>query len=258
MYMPDPPATPSCTVLSPHSDDAALSLSGTLRWLAARGETLEVLTCFSMSAFAGNASVHGAEAVTRLRREEDRAFVRMVDARCAAAWLDFPDAPLRGVPYDALFSSQELTEEGQHLAATLAASLQARLDPSCALFVPLGFGSHIDHLIVRSAGLQLLERGFSRVFLYEDLPYAALYPLPALNAVVSRTAGRLGIDLTPRRISIPQLGGFKAAALDCYPSQVSHDWIDGVLAHARKFATDGGEAEQIWQVNLRQGVRSPF
>ena len=243
------PQTHSYCVLSSHSDDAALSVAGTLKFLTATGKDLALITCFSKSAFSGMDASSGVESVTRIRKAEDRAFARLLSDDCAAIWIDLPDAPLRGVDLGDLFTSRDLGETDRALASVLANSLASVLDPSSTLLVPLAIGSHIDHLIVRCAGFLLFERGFSELVFYEDLPYAAPYQLKTLNAVVARIANQSCVSLSPRSVAYPGLAEFKKRALKCYDSQISDGWVEDALLHARKFQGPHLETERVWQVS---------
>jgi len=186
--------------------------------------------------------------VTRLRKDEDRAFIRSVSpAFCKPLWLDLPDAPLRGIGFDELFTSDELSGSDHTLASQIASSVQQLDPPPCEVFASLGFGSHVDHVIVRCAALQLLRLGF-RVTFYEDLPYAAPYSVKTLDVIVRLTARRFGLAFSAARVSLPGFAEFKTSALQCYPSQVSAAWIDDVLEHARKYSGTQGGAERIWRV----------
>lgn len=144
--------------VSPHLDDAVLSVGGTLARLAREGERVVVLTVFS----EGDASYAA-------RRAED------VEA-CAslgliAQHLGLADAPYRrDLPrtFEALVHGPLEPSDADALAVSRA--LVAALAPHRPRLVlwPLGVGEHVDHRIVHGA-----SAAFGRPSaLYEDRPYA--------------------------------------------------------------------------------------
>jgi GlcNAc-PI de-N-acetylase len=150
-------------ILSPHRDDAVLSL-----WhvLAGPGE-VRVVNVFT-GAQAGAApgwwdELSGArDPLVRAgerEREDDEALAL---AGRAAVSLDFLDDQYRS--------------GSQGLEPVLAA-LAAVVDPDDTLLAPAALGDHRDHALVRAAALTLRERG-STVALYADIPHAALHGWP--------------------------------------------------------------------------------
>ena len=147
-------------VVSPHLDDAALSVPA---WIAARadaGAEVVVLTVFS----AGDATHAG-------RQAEDRAALARLGAR--ALHLGLLDAPLRrgiACSFRALVLG-ELAADDRDAAAVVGALVEriVALAPAQVL-LPLGVGEHIDHRIVHAAHARVP----GRVGFYEDRPYACI------------------------------------------------------------------------------------
>ncbi|MBK8939491.1 MAG: PIG-L family deacetylase [Polyangiaceae bacterium] len=144
--------------LSPHLDDAVLSIPCTLRRLSVAGERVIVLTVFS----------HG-DASYRERRREDREACTTLGIE--PLHLGLEDAPFRrGIPltFDALIHASlgaddpDIARTAEAIAHTLGP-----LGPSL-VFAPLGVGAHIDHRVVHCAARKL---PFPLRF-YEDRPYA--------------------------------------------------------------------------------------
>jgi len=145
-------------VVSPHLDDAALSLPGCIRSRALRGERVVVLTVFS-EGDAGHAT----------RRAEDRAALALLGA--APLHFGLQDAPQRrGVaPSFRELVLRELTDDDIDAAAvTGALTLAIDAIEASEVLLPLGVGEHVDHRIVHAAHAGLA----GRVGFYEDRPYA--------------------------------------------------------------------------------------
>src|SRR6266536_4289540 len=82
------------TVISPHPDDAAFSLGGTLDALARRGVAITLVSCHSRSVWAPTLSRRRtADLVSAVRGREDRAYAELLGARLVPR--GFADAPLR-------------------------------------------------------------------------------------------------------------------------------------------------------------------
>jgi LmbE family N-acetylglucosaminyl deacetylase len=226
---------PIC-VLSPHRDDAALSLAATLDGLARRGTGIVILSCFTRSDWAPWLRPDlGVEEITRTREREDLAYARKLGRLCSVVDLGLLDAPLRR-PGRSVFDPEEPGAAGPE---TLAVSLRRRSAGAAGLLVPLALGGHLDHLAVRSAALAVCRRrplGF-----YEDLPYAFRLDDAEIAARVAGIEESLGRRLHPVRPVHPSPYAAWRRAARCYPSQFSAEDVEamlGVLRHR------GGE--RLW------------
>lgn len=109
--------------------------------------------------------------MSAMREKEDKVFVRRVPG-AGLIDLRLKDAPLRfrcGV--DEVF--RRALDEADPAIAKIASALEKRVRSEDAelLLLPLGLGSHIDHITARHAAMPFalpLACGF-----YEDLPYAS-------------------------------------------------------------------------------------
>lgn len=244
-------------VLSPHLDDAALSLGGAIaRWTAA-GERILVVTIAAGSPPPGAisspfaASLHrawgvGAADAVALRRREDEAAMAILGAE--ARRLEQLDAVYR-LPqrYDgeAALLGEPAPEDrlGSDLARELAPILAA--SPRAGVVAPLAVGGHVDHRVVHRAAIELARQGRDVCF-YEDFPYAA-----RPNAVADRLAA-IGLDRDPATFDITATLDRKIAAVLAYASQI--DALFGGVEPARAAITayaqaigSGGSAERTWR-----------
>ncbi len=159
-------------VVSPHLDDAVLSVPALVRSRAASGERVVVLTVFS-----------DGDAGFAVRRDEDCAALALLGAE--PLHLGLADAPYRRA-LPRTFRGLVLTElvEGDPDAVAVARVLVdclAALAPDL-LLLPLGVGEHVDHRVVHAAHTHL----HGSIGFYEDRPYALVR-----HAVLARLA-RLG------------------------------------------------------------------
>jgi LmbE family N-acetylglucosaminyl deacetylase len=213
-------------VLSPHADDAALSLGGCLH-AAVLPAPVTIVTVFGESNFMNGAFHSDVAAVTGRRKAEDRAF-----AAAAGVGLLFwsnAEAALRpSDSRDGVFAAgfDVPLEEPADLAARLESLLVA--SPPELMLSPLGLGFHVDHLLVQRLAARLSSLHGIPLAYYEDLPYAAAMPIRSIRARA------LGIDsaLRPWVISIPgELTG-KMTGLAHYSSQIDAADLARVMYHA--------------------------
>ncbi|MGH8542324.1 MAG: PIG-L deacetylase family protein [Gammaproteobacteria bacterium] len=164
--------------LSPHLDDAVLSCAATLAWHRARGARVVVATLFSSS----------SPNSTGERQAEDLRALRLLG--CEPLWIGFPDAIERAgaMPFTDLFFSPP-ADHVVHEAAEAIERVATSLRPDL-LLVPLGVGTHQDHLAVYEASL-LARLPQLAVSYYEERPYVLV------DGQFEYRAGQLGLNRPP-------------------------------------------------------------
>ncbi len=222
-------------ILSPHCDDAALSIGGSLSRFCRDDRRVTILTCFSLSRYTRFSSAGSVEEISELRKSEDRAMVSRVRSQgLGLEYLEFRDAPLRcGRTSKNLFDGRILPNE-EGLLELLTRRLQDHVSPTSTVFAPLGIGSHIDHLLSRMA-IDRLASTVRKIVYYEDQPYAALQP----GAGTALCEG-----LTPRLIPINPRDKF--FLLDAYASQLEAEDLCQVLDYAATVDHTRGACERLW------------
>jgi LmbE family N-acetylglucosaminyl deacetylase len=163
------------TAVSPHLDDAAFSVGGTLAALSAAGAEVTVVTCLTGSVpdptgFALACQLDkglGPEVdYMALRRAEDTAAMAVLGA--TPVHLDLPEAPHRGYRSAAdLFAGVHDGDDVWREVRARLAGLRADL-----WLAPQGLGSHVDHLQVGRA-VAALDRP---VLWWRDSPYVLRDP----------------------------------------------------------------------------------
>src|SRR6266536_2916181 len=104
-------------LLSPHPDDIAWSLGGTVSRLRQAGAQLFAITLFARSRYAPGSPAHGSSAATQVRALEEDAWASLAGVQLDRA--DLPDASLRG--YD----------DDTEMAPSRAAKSFAQPAPAC-------------------------------------------------------------------------------------------------------------------------------
>lgn len=159
-------------VLSPHLDDAALSLGAAIARWAAEGRHVEVWTVYT----AGPALEDIAVAQRPFgdydtRRAEDEAALALLGAapRHCGVWERlWRQPPVRGVT--AVFRTPEDASGFAALDRVRAIAGEALARPGADVLAPLGVGGHVDHVELALATWQAAEEagGTRRVAFYED------------------------------------------------------------------------------------------
>jgi LmbE family N-acetylglucosaminyl deacetylase len=171
-----------CLFVSPHTDDATLSCVGRMLWERDRGQRVLAVVVFADGTAAGPSGASGeSHALDRLGLDELR--------------LELPAAPTRNPAYG---SFAALLQGGHPADGQRRTSLVETLDSIVLqtqarhIYLPLGVGGHVDHLIVHEAGTQAVPEAAGReIFFYEDRPYAFL------PGAIWIRLGQLGARLPP-------------------------------------------------------------
>lgn len=227
-------------VLSPHADDAALSVGGLMQKAGFRS-LIHILTLFGRSNYLRSTGFEKDwQLVTERRKREDVAFATRIGAKLS--YLDFPEAALRlGSSFGRIFvdGSQAQMSIPRELMAKVRQVVE-RAKPQL-LFSPLGLGGHRDHLITRNLAQTIGRRQNIPLVYYEDLPYATeLSERKLLKHVRS-----LNSKLRPAYVSIESELESKLDNLTLYRSQIGIEEMEAVDLHAKRWH-DFHAAERIW------------
>lgn len=261
------------SVISPHYDDAALSLALSIGlWLDA-GVCVRVVNCFTQSDHAPHAriapipqalagrivarlrrslSAHSAqgsagvatftrgrriEIVSDLRRREDSVFRNCYSPPLGALDLGCVDAPAREDATGRPILGGRLSPADIEIVASLS-EIFRRLTAEDSVIAPLGLGGHVDHRIARQAAIDAV--GPSRLAFYEELPYAAGIGSEVVAAEVRDVQALTGLKEPLVKI-VPAINSTvdKEPLISVYRSQFSRREFRGI-------AKLGGGAERIW------------
>jgi len=213
--------------VSPHFDDAVLSVGGLLAERASKGLPSLVLTVFggqaplpvsdAARAFHRSCGVEEDDGLVPLRRQEDARAVARLGA--SGRHLDLPEAlyrrdrsdgplyPVPGSQFGPRHSGDAALLEGlvDQLAQVIAAE-----GPQLVMG-PRGTGGHVDHVLVRDALLRGTPSDLP-VLLWTDQPYAVLAappgPFSSTGPVVGTAARLAAVDAAAEyRTQVPMLFG---------------------------------------------------
>jgi LmbE family N-acetylglucosaminyl deacetylase len=202
-------------ILSPHSDDAALSVPCTIALSQELGLGIKVLTCFSRSRWAPHLQgVADVERVSQVRTEEDCAFARQAGNLVRTIPLGLDEFPVRRPASWPPIGPQEPEPD---LVAALTRAIVPHLEESY-LLAPLGLG-HPDHCIVAAAAFGLVHGG--PFAFYEDVPYRLSLNEEQIQARVAEVGRALSVPLFPTLVTRADRSDLWYGGVSCYPSQFS-------------------------------------
>jgi LmbE family N-acetylglucosaminyl deacetylase len=232
----------SVTIVSPHFDDAPLSLGQSLRDGALSRCDVRVRVVFGRTNWTNwlHPTASRAPLVGGWRRLEETIAARRFGYRWTAAGWD--EALLRWgtVGGDRLLdagadlSGEPLVDE---IAAWLERVATAGADAPELLLVPAGLGGHADHRIVALAAASVRPRLPVPVGFYEDRPYVAYLD----DATRADQMGPLGEHLEPCTVSGPVTAATQDRVRRSYPSQMDDFFVEA-MAHDRA----AGSVERVW------------
>ncbi|HWQ04430.1 MAG TPA: PIG-L family deacetylase [Longilinea sp.] len=240
---------PHWIYLSPHLDDVALSCGGIIRSQVQAGNRVEIWTIFAGNPPAGNKPPFALSLEERwqtgrnstvARRAEDIKACEILNAQ--PVHFDLPDCIYRRLPDGRPLIDgeadlwQPIPSGEQLLVEQIASQIAARMPPRCRLVIPLSMGDHIDHRLVRAAGLCVKPI----LYFYADYPYSA------------RSGANLNRYTDPnwqeKNFSVSK-SAFTAwqTAIACYESQITSLWVGLEEMHeslAGYYSSGGGKA--LW------------
>lgn len=238
----DPCESGATLILSPHSDDAALSLGGIIQKKVLK-EPVILFTIFGRSNYLRETAFQeNWTEVTEQRKEEDRAFASAAGLRWE--FLELPAAGLRlGASFDSIFSDKTSSEAP--VPVELIPALHEILDTINPkyLFVPLGLGRHHDHLLVRDLARELANKREVVTIYFEDLPYAAEYSNEGILEHVSSVDPELRQTYVPITSELES----KLDALRLYPSQIGPAELKAVHDYATRWHQYHA-VERVWSL----------
>lgn len=223
-------------LLSPHSDDIALSLGAFLHGNC-KAWHIQIITVFSISESTADDSIKNPSVVSAIRKAEDGNFIESLGRNVEVVWLDRRDAPLRLNISDKEVFNSEPSILDLFEVQNIMTKVKMKYGNCDLLLAPMAIGKHIDHIVVRNAAIGLLKQDFPVAF-YEDLPYAADSSLAKLDEysrlLGSMTEQQLEMFAIETGVTIEE----KITLLSCYRSQMDSSIENRVRFHSNRYCQD--------------------
>ncbi len=241
-------ATKGILIVSPHLDDAALSLGG----MMLRNPRTRVLDLFN-TAWSEDDGLNkrSVELITRSNLNEEKKVMRLLKA--TFSYQALPEALVRDPLmkwYDPIDLERDHKTQIRAAFAIAHAGLQAK-----KVFFPLAVGEHVDHVLVYNLIEPFMKQAMASgvsIKLYEDLPYST-YIDNENNYQRRMLRVSQEFDLTPELIDITSELDKKISILSLYKSQLSHEHLERVRTYALRLGDEarqpGKAFERVWRVN---------
>ena len=237
------------SVISPHSDDAALSIGGTLAELDASVE-ISLLTMIAPSRCAGTcAPLYGdIETVTQIRTAEDDLYGEFIGAKVKCA--NIQDVEMYVDTNGSRWAERIMDTPCDFRLKQYVSGLKTYFEKYTpdVILAPLAVGAHGDHaathLALQSLLPELLKKApATRVLFYEDLPYCQYDQ----SALVKRLKDFHNLKPVTIKIDATQ----KARGVSIYRSQyVAADIAWDILEYAEKLSEkEGVYVERLWELS---------
>jgi LmbE family N-acetylglucosaminyl deacetylase len=261
-------------VFEPHSDDAALSVGGTM-WMRRHECEFVVVTIASRSNCTSyyhlDREFFDVDEVSSLRHAESTLCARLLCGQHRA--LGQSDAPLRYQPGNwsldwfrrhrgSVFAFvAHHSNEGELRTWTQAirdALIDLRPDE---VWIPLG-SRHTDHELARNACLTALVEepslvDHAAIGLYEEVPHCVWFPGYATSVLAALT--RLGACLRLEAMPIATVVADKLHLLSLYGSQFTVSAVRAdIEASARMAGGERGPAERLWRLQRLPSAVEPL
>jgi LmbE family N-acetylglucosaminyl deacetylase len=267
--------------MSPHPDDICYSCYGKVHKgeRSPRGNASSsrlIVTVFSQSRCCNG---HLAEElkqnvddITKIRKDEDEAFASSVG--CRLIQLGLSDSSAR----DEFSRREELAIESKadqakavkmhptyaKVQSALTDILRWAVKCKATIYMPLGIGCHIDHLMTRVATESILEdirrestmsRLPVQVNYFEDLPYATYQSQETIEKMTATVIGEKGIE---QLVALDQLAwSQKTRAVQGYATQLKPTIIPSLESRALHLADQAGIEQEGTQLRERVWTLAP-
>lgn len=230
-------------LISPHSDDIAYSIGGTLLQNIFTRPILMV-TIFTKSNYSPSINIYDSDTITRLRHLEDVEFSDKLEIDFQS--FDFSEPPLRGYSRRDIFKNNNPASDPIYPEVYDALSKLIK-SSQCELIVsPMGLGNHIDHNIVCNICSRIAKENNIRIVFYEDLHYASLLTLKQIKG----RANSISRNLQPCKINIAPAFKDKIENIKLYKTQTNKIVQTKIKLHALRLMEYKNLKELIAPCNL--------
>lgn len=232
-------------IISPHIDDAFLSMGGCIsNWLN-NGEKVKIIYIFTKSSWTSTKPISNIKypanikTITALRKAEESNLQNFAGHN--VHYLDWYESGHRGkksmIVNFLRHGSMPISQN--KMIRKIEGQLLEILDKDVTTYFPLAMGEwiHPDHAITKLLGLSLLKKGFN-IAVYEDLPYCSHINTEEIN---SNFANNVIFMPVYEEIDMER----KINLLEHYQSQMSREWLQTVRDYGLSLG-NGTPNERYW------------
>lgn len=228
--------------LSPHIDDIAFSISGSLRRIIQKNTSYLVNIFSKTNYYVSNFDLKSMSVGVQ-RKTEDKLFIKRFKLK--PIYLDHDDSSVLGhTSVSELICSHK--DFRNNMVRNSLINIFNIIKPDI-VFCPLAIGGHIDHRMLKDELVNIIEI-CKKVYFYEDLPYSCEYKPTDLLSIINKT---FPFDLFPEEIDISNNWLEKKECISFYESQLDKNTINLIKDYATKFHKNS-LVERFWRYENKQ------
>ncbi len=225
-------------LVSPHSDDIAYSIGGTVLQNIFAGPLLMV-TIFTRSNYSPCIKIYNSEIISKIRHLEDVKFAEKIKIEFQS--FDFSEPSLRGYSRRDVFANINPASDPIYTEVYDALSKSIK-SSQCELIVsPMGLGNHIDHNIVSNICYRIANENNIRIVFYEDLHYASRL---SLNQIKVR-AFSISPNIKHRKINVTSIFNDKIENIKLYKTQARRIFQTMIKSHALRLGIENKNFKEL-------------
>ncbi|NJD54147.1 MAG: hypothetical protein FIB07_14930 [Candidatus Methanoperedens sp.] len=218
-------------LVSPHSDDIAYSLGGSLLQNFFNRPILMV-TIFTRSNYSPSIKISGPEKISKVRHLEDVGFTDKlgINFQC----LNFNEPPLRGYSRPEIFAKNNPASDPIYTDVYNTLLKLIKSYPCDLIAAPMGLGNHIDHIMLCDICSRIAKENNIRIVFYEDLQYASMLTLKQIKI----RAKSINPNLKFSNINISSIFNDKIENMKFYKTQARRTFFTLIKSHALRLAIE--------------------
>jgi LmbE family N-acetylglucosaminyl deacetylase len=225
-------------LISPHSDDIAFSIGGSLLQNFFMRPILMV-TIFSRSNYSPCIKINNSEIISKVRNLEDVDFADKLDIEFQS--FNFSEPILRGHSRRDIFANKNPTSDPIYLDVYYALSKLIN-SYQCKLIVsPMGLGNHMDHINACDICKRIAKENNIRIIYYEDLHYASQLTLRQIRG----RANSIDPNLEHLKINITTTFNDKIENIKLYKSQARRIFQTLIKSHALRLGIENKSLKEL-------------
>lgn len=218
-------------LVSPHSDDIAFSIGGTLLQNIFNRPILMV-TIFTKSNYSPCINIYKSDTITKVRHLEDIEFADKLEIGFQN--FDFSEPLLRGYRRKEIFANKNPASDPIYPEVYSALSELIK-SSQCELIVsPMGLGNHIDHNIACNICCRIAKENNIRIVFYEDLHYASRLTLKQIKG----RAYSISPNIEYRKINITSIFNDKMENILLYKTQARRIFQTMIKSYALRLGME--------------------
>jgi len=229
-------------IISPHSDDAILSVGGRIL-VNPEQEQFSVLNSFSTCAFTIIPGLTDVEKITQMNNAEELNALGSIGV--SVEFMHLPEVLLRG--YKRWDMPPEYPKDDK-VRKTIRLRIMSLAKDTNRFYFPLGIGNHTDHLLVTDTAIDLFQRKIlvgKELFFYEDLPYS--FEKGGADKRALKVEKALGKKLEEKSLDISSQINKKLELIMMYKSQYDKEYVQKVKDYSERLSEKKGKfVERLW------------